>query len=249
MLEQEHKKKPNWGLRFIVLMLLVIGAERYLSTRPKPVHFKEPERVAIPSECNGKVCGIPVELQLGSRRFSVPADYINRRLWPYKGQEFTLELAWPSMKSYLEVGLNAKKTNDKAFRWIADSLAITVHPVREYRMVENYTTYYVQRNRIGGSNWPIEQIEAIGLYKMTSIGMEMYWPIDPSIRTPIQGNPYMFDCDKGDETNLRITCSTGFQLFPDIWIHVQFNKANLQDWKSMFYKVQDFIKSTDEKQP
>lgn len=82
-----------------------------------------------------------------------------------------------------------------------------------------------------------------------SPGHEYYWPIDTNIRTPFQGNPYMFSCDSGDENNTRRACTAGFQLYSNISITLVFTKIHLKDWKSMFYKVQDFIKSLENKAP
>ena len=86
----------------------------------------------------------------------------------------------------------ARITHDEDFRWMADSLEIRLIPIGPSGYSETYKIYYEDRHKWAkdGGNWPIIKMEEIGLYKMTA-GQEYYWPIDASVRTPLQGNPYM----------------------------------------------------------
>ena len=133
---------------------------------------------------------------------------------------------------------------------MADSLEIRLIPIGPSGYSETYKIYYEDRHKWAkdGGNWPIIKMEEIGLYKMTA-GQEYYWPIDASVRTPLQGNPYMFSCDIGSETDTHLTCDAYYQLNAEVSVRVEFTKIHLKDWKSMFYKVQEFIKSIERKRP
>lgn len=232
------------------LVLLALLEAWWIFDPLKPEPLKKLDLVDFPPRWANKVTRAPVRLQLGSHHYEVAVEYFF--LQPVKGSVFSMVAAWPSMLSYMEGQLIAKKNQDKSFRGMTDSIGIALIPT-DGRVNESYKVWYEDRQKImdtvGKGDWPIVRLDDLGLYKMTSPGQEYYWPIDPAVRTPLQGNPYLFYCDIGSESNLRLTCIGSYQINQEVSVQVNFYKVHLKDWKPMFYKVQEFIKSIEREQP
>lgn len=236
-----------------ILLVLVLSAllAGWWALRPRPpqADYKKDEPVYLPPLWTDKVTHAPVRLQIGNHHYEAEREYVMRQ--PFKGGHFDLVVAWPSMVSFIEACIIAKKTHDKNFRWVADTIEITFSPVGSSGFSEAYKVYYEDRHSWAsdGGNWPIVKMDDLGLYKMTSRRDEHYWPIDPTIRTPFQGNPFMFHCSIGSESNTHLTCYASYQLNHEVGVAMTFTKIHLKDWKPMFYRVQEFIKSIEKEQP
>ena len=97
-------------LVFVILLLLPAGGWLWWKSQRPTAHYIEPERVAMPPRWENIITHAPVQFQLGSHHYEVEVEYIVGQ--PFKGRQFDVSVAWPSMVSYMEGQMIARITHD-----------------------------------------------------------------------------------------------------------------------------------------
>ncbi len=248
--------KPVWRVFkwMIVLGVVAAGAIAYwrfqqwlqtpLVPRPDPPRVKMPPKYGYdPTK---------IDLHIGSHRFRVGVDYIMDE--PFVDGDFSLLAVWPSMRTTdEEVQVYDAKVNGKPGVRVSDTIQIRVARVPDPdRYTDDYKGFIQPRPGIAPR---IDETSAdLGLYIQRNKGPDNYWAMESSVVTPYQKVPYAFDCSheredaKPGHTYGADICDTRFRLNREISIRIIFNKTHLKDWKSMYFKVLEFLKSIEEPQ-
>lgn len=244
----------NWKL---LLGLFGVIAFAMLLLTPGRTYPPTPDdHVVLPYSLPGKYEGTPVPLHLGNTHFSLAVDYLNV-LTPRVGQGFSLQAAWPSMRSLdEEVTVNPKIKIEGQLGGgfvLHDSLLLRFDPIGSNGFTDNYRSYVLESVQL--KQFETERLDELGLYRQHRGGYVLYWAIDEKVATPYQKLPYAFICDAGGdsvagqkkELQPSGSCTGGFQVNQDFSVKISFNHnpRHLKDWQAMYFKVLEFIKSIE----
>lgn len=248
---------PIVGRLLIVMLLGVLGG-LVLVIKAPPSSPKTPEDfVPLPYNLPGKYEGTPVALYIGNTHFSLAVDYLDV-LTPHVGQAFMLRAAWPSMRSLdEEVTVNSEINIVGQLGGgyhLGGSILLDFQPLHSPdRFSDNYSTYVMGVGQM--KQFEIERLDELGLYMQHRGGQILYWAIDEKVTTPYQHVPYAFICSVGGdavagkkkEPKPGDTCTASFKVNQDFYVTIHFghNPRHLKDWRTMYFKVLEFIKSIE----
>lgn len=244
-------------LRLVGLVLLCLSGiamlARVINSSPSVPNAPE-NYVVLPYNLPGKYEGTPVPLHIGNTHFSLAVDYLDV-LTPHVGQAFMLRAAWPSMRSLDEevtVNPNIKIVGQLGGGYhLGGSIMLDFQPLHSPdRFSDNYSTYVMGVGQM--KQFEIERVDELGLYRQHRGGEVLYWAIDEKVATPYQHVPYAFTCTvrgesvsgKKREPKPGDSCTASFKVNQVFYVTIHFghNPHHLKDWRTMYFKVLEFIK-------